>query len=449
MPKKNSSSSSSESPEISPFLTGDSARASGASRGVGPDTIVAAASPPGPGLRAVVRLSGPRAVEWGARAPGAVVFRAPRSYTREDVVEIHLPGSPPLVEALVRSLVGRGARPARPGEFTLRAFLNGRLDLAQAEAVEQLIASESEGDLRAAVRQLEGDFSRRVRAVEDAVLDLGADAEAAIDFVDQDIEILPVAAAVERAGRALNDVRALLAESAARRAVDDRPTVALYGRPNAGKSTLFNALAGADAIVSEIPGTTRDVLSAEVDAGVRLRLLDTAGDTEAAGLDAEAVRRGRESMRSADLVLFVVDASEWEGAVGLVPRGRPALLVLNKCDLCPGADVRKRFPIREAVCTSARTGEGVAELRAKLGEMLGSGAGEGGAAHFRVNLRQRALLREAEGALERAAGIAPGLGMEFVSLDLRAALDALGGITGRQVGEDLLDRIFSRFCLGK
>ena len=412
------------------------------------DTIVALSSPPGAGLRAVVRLSGPRAIEIGASRPGAVAFRAPRSYTREDVVEIHLPGSPPLVDLLVRSLVEAGARPARPGEFTLRAFLNGRLDLAQAEAVERIISSEGEEECRAALDQLEGAFSRRLRGIESALLDLGADAEAAIDFTDQDIEILPGEEARRRAGALLEDLRALRGETAAARVADARPAAVLLGPPNAGKSSLFNALTGSEALVTEAAGTTRDVLAAELDVGVRVKLLDTAGLQPAAGVDGEAVRRAREAARRADVVLFVADATDWEAALPLAPRGRPAILVVNKCDLVPGAEVGRRFHIREVVCTSARTGEGLADLRAALARMIG-GEGDGAGARFRVDMRQRALLREAEAALERAAGTAPGLGMEFVALDLRAALDALGGITGRDVGEDLLDRIFSRFCLGK
>lgn len=396
----------------------------------------------------MVRLSGPRAIEWGGSLPGAVVFAAPRSYTREDVVEIHLPGSPSLVARLVRALVGRGARPARPGEFTLRAFLNGRFDLAQAEAVEQVIAAESEAERRAALDQLEGAFSRRLRQVEHELLDLCADAEAAIDFVDQDIEFLSVEEAVARARRARERLGGLIADSAARHVADERPAVVLYGRPNSGKSTLFNALTGGDALVSDIPGTTRDVLAADLDVGVPVRLFDTAGDRQAAGLEAEASRRGRAAAGTADLVLFVVDAADWEASLPLEPRGVPVLLVVNKCDLAPGEAVRTRFHIREAVCTSGRTGRGLAELKARVAAMLQEGEGDRGA-RFRLNFRQRALLREAEAALERAAAAAPGLGMEFVALDLRAALDALGGITGRHVSEDLLDRIFSRFCLGK
>ncbi len=396
-----------------------------------------------------MRLSGPRAVEIAGGRPGAVAFRAPRSYTREDVVEIHLPGSPPLVEALVRELVEAGARPARPGEFTLRAFLNGRLDLAQAEAVERIISAEDQEERRAALELLGGGFSRRLRDVESALLDLCADAEASMDFPEEDIEILSAEEARRRAAAALESLRSLAAETASAWVADRRPSAVLAGPPNAGKSSLFNALTGGDALVADAPGTTRDVLAAELDVGVRVRLLDTAGLQEASGVDAEAVRRAREAAAAADVVLFVVDAADWRAALPLEPMGRPAILVVNKCDLAPGGDVGRRFHIREVVCTSAKTGEGLLELKMALAGMLAAGGASGPAARFRVDVRQRALLLEAEAALARAAGAASGLGMEFVALDLRAALWALGGITGRDAGEDLLDRIFSRFCLGK
>jgi len=411
------------------------------------ETIVALSTPPGSGLRAVVRLSGPRAVEIAGALPGAVIWKAPRTYTREDLVEIHLPSSPPLVDRLLRSMVDRGARPARPGEFTLRAFLNGRLDLAQAEAVEQLISAEGEDDRRAALDQLEGSLSRRLRRIEGELLDLCADAEAAIDFVDQDIEILPVAEAQRRGRATLEALRDLVSVTEARRTSDQRPTVALHGLPNAGKSALFNALSGSDAIVSDVAGTTRDVLSAEVDVGFPIRLLDTPGEAAAAGLDGEAVRRSRDAVRRADLVLFVVDGSRADASTSIEPKGPAAILVLSKADLGGDGSARRSFQFREAVWTSAKTGEGISDLRRKIAGFLGREGRPG--ARFRVSLRQAVLLREAEAALDRAVAAAPGMGMEFVSADLRAGLSALGGISGRSTDEDLLDRIFSRFCLGK
>jgi tRNA modification GTPase len=405
------------------------------------DTIVALSTPPGSGLRAVVRLSGPRALGIGGSVPGAVVYKAPRTYTREDLVEIHLPASPPLVDRLLRTLTEQGARPAKPGEFTLRAFLNGRIDLAQAEAVEQLISAEGEEDRRAALDQLEGAFSQRLAKLEGDLLDLCADAEAAIDFVDQDIEILPVADALSRGEQALKGLQDLMAETAMRRTPDQRLTVALHGLPNAGKSALYNALSGSDAIVSDVAGTTRDVLSAEIDVlGLPIRLLDAPGESEAAGLDGEAVRRSREAIRRADLILFLVDATNPAGSAAIEPKGRSWLRVYTKSDLPHGE-------LRGGQVTSAKTGDGLADLRQAISRMLRDDVRPG--ARFRLNLRQGSLLRDAQDALRRATSAAPSMGMEFVSADLRAALSALGGISGRSTDEDLLDRIFSRFCLGK
>jgi tRNA modification GTPase len=413
-----------------------------------PDTIVALSTPAGPGLRAVVRLSGPRALELGASLPGAVSFRAPRTYTREDLVEIHLPSSPPLVERLIRSLIERGARLARAGEFTLRAFLSGRIDLAQAEAVEQLVDSESQEDRQAAALHLRGGFSRELGRLEGEALDLCAEAEAAIDFVDEDIELLPAREAVLRAGQVLGKLRRLMADTSLQRVARERPTVALFGLPNAGKSSLFNALTGGRVLVSDLPGTTRDVLSGELDLGFPVRLLDAAGQGATGGLEGEAALRGRQALSVADLVLFVVDVTRPETAAALAPPAERTLLVLNKCDLASPLPVRPRFRIREAVFTSATTGQGLDELRRRVAERLETGANLS-AGRFRVNQRQLGLLREAELALERSAGAGPELGLEFVALDLRAALAALGGLSGREVGEDLLDRIFSKFCLGK
>ena len=404
-----------------------------------PQTIVALSTPPGAGLRAVVRLSGPRAVEIGGPVPGAVVYKAPRTYTREDLVEIHLPGSPPLVDRLLRALCARGARPAKPGEFTLRAFLNGRLDLAQAEAVEQLISAEGEEDRKAALDQLSGSFSRRLNQIEGDLLDLCADVEAAIDFVDQDIEILPTADALRRGREALDALGGLMAETASRKTSDERPTVALHGLPNAGKSALFNALSGSDAIVSDVPGTTRDVLAAEIDVGVRVRLIDAPGESEAAGLDGEAVRRSREALRRADLLLVVVDGTKSE--VPVEPKGRLWLRVYSKADLPHDAS------LTGGLWVSSKTGQGISELREAIGRMLRDVERPG--ARFRLSLRQGSLLQDAEAALRRAVSGAPDLGLEYVAADLRAALAALGGISGRSTDEDLLDRIFSRFCLGK
>jgi tRNA modification GTPase len=407
------------------------------------ETIAAPATSPGGALRAVVRVSGPRAFELAAAFPRAVVRRGPRTYTREDTAEIHLPGAAPLVHRCLRLLTERGARLARPGEFTLRAFLHGRLDLAQAEAVERLISAGDEAERRAALVLLGGGWSRRLRDVEAALLDLCADAEAAIDFVDQDIEILSPAAARGRAAALLGRLRDSARSTSSSAVRDGLPTVVLRGRPNAGKSTLFNALAGADALVSPSAGTTRDVLGAEalIAPGLRVRLLDTAGVGQAADpLAAAAERRAGAAAAAADVALLVIDATSREAAPE--PAGT-TVIVANKIDLTSAEEVRARYAGRPFAAVSGLTGEGLDGLRRELARALAGDAGDG----VRVSERQGSLLREADAALARAVERESPL--EILALDLRAALAALGAITGRNVDEDLLDRVFSRFCLGK
>jgi tRNA modification GTPase len=413
------------------------------------ETIVAVASAPGEGLRAVVRLSGPRAFEIAGGFPGAVAFRAPNSYTREDLVELHAPASPPLLAGLLEELTGRGARPAEAGEFTLRAFLHGRIDLAQAEAVERLIASEDGEDAKAALESVGGAFSRRLQAMESSLLDLCADAEASIDFADQDIELTPPALVVERAGRLLAGLRGLLDDLSVRSLPEESPVVALVGPPNAGKSTLFNRLTGSSSLVSESPGTTRDALVADLDLGSPARLMDLPGQGSFEGLDGEAARRSSAISSSADAVLYVLDST-----APLPPdppglRGRPCLRVLNKSDREDSRGSPDRGPAGRVFRVSALTGEGIQALRVALGKLLAGGAEGNSRARFRVSVRQRSLLREAAESLGRAVETGSTLGMEFLALDLRAALQALGGVSGRDVADGLLARIFSRFCLGK
>ncbi len=433
------------------------------------DTIVALSSAPGPADRAVVRLSGPRAIAiaskvLGRRLPrrrgaagGAWVMPAPRSYTREDVVELHVAGAEPVARDAVERCLRAGARAAEPGEFTRRAFLNGRLDLAQAEAVQEVIAARSQDEVRAALGLLRGEFSREVRAIEDALLTLCADVEAAIDFVDQDIEIVAPAEARRLTGELARALDALVARTAARRVAGGRPTAFLMGAPNAGKSSLFNRLAGADAIVSPVPGTTRDLLSGECEG---VRLVDAPGLVEGEGVDAQAAARARAEAEHADAWIVVVDATSpaipemgrpsaavvgSAEAAGKAPEGKPAIWVVNKADA-----VRTELPIPDAIRTSAVTGEGLEELRARLRRFASGEGAEAAGGRFAVSVRQQARLREAGAALGKAAdALDGGLGMEFVALDLRAALHGVGAVTGRNVDDDLLQRAFERFCVGK
>lgn len=381
------------------------------------DTIVAVASPPGGSARGVVRLSGPRALELartvaeipaGRRAAPSLLrlpdlalpcavwsMPGPASYTGDDVVEIHLPGSPPVLRLLVDTLVDRGARPAGPGEFTMRAYLHGKMDLAQAESVQSVIAARDLEEVRAARS------APPLEEIESALLDLCADVEASLDFEEGE---------PEDADRRQSEILAKLEARTVRRIESAQPTVLLWGVPNVGKSSLFNRLTGSDAIVSDVPGTTRDVLEGEVDG---VRLLDAPGDHP--GVD------------EADLLLVVVDATRPQA---LPPAAdRPAIRVVNKCDLA-------RIP--GELCVSAKTGEGIDALRAALRFP------DVGDARFHVTMRQQAWLRQAAEALRRRAPEA-----ELRALDLRSALDAIGAITGRSVTDEILSRIFRRFCIGK
>jgi tRNA modification GTPase len=431
-------------------------------------TIVALSSPAGGAERAVIRLSGPEALRLADRiAPGTRArgvrqrtgrlgptsfpvavwsMPAPRSYTREDVAELHVPGSPPLARAVMDRLLDLGARAAEPGEFTRRAFVNGRIDLAQAEAVLAVIRAGSDAELSAAAAILEGAFSRKVADLEDRLASFCADLEASIDFVDQDLEILPADEGLRRLAELREGLAALLSESRAAEIAADRPTAFLVGPPNAGKSTLFNALTGADAITSDVPGTTRDCLEGRAESW---RLFDAPGLLAGEGrtaLDGEASRRAREAADHADLWIVVVDGTAPRVA-RRPPAGRPALAVVTKADVADAESVLPTLPIPDGVAVSALTGRGMEDLRARLRDWSGA-AGPG--ARFALSRRQLALLRQARRMLDRTAeALRGGRGVELVALDARAALESFGGITGHRVDEEILDRIFTRFCVGK
>lgn len=440
------------------------------------DTVVALSSAPGASARAVVRLSGARA--WalagevfapatpragalragapraGAREDGAlrlpgwppapavaVWLRAPRSYTGQDVVELWVPGAPPLVRRLLLVLEGAGARPAAPGEFTRRAFLTGRLDLTQAEAVLALTTAEDAALARAALRALAGGARGRVDEVKAALTDVLAHVEAAIDFSEEEIDHAPGAALAARLDAAAAAVRALLAAGRARPAAGTEPVVALVGPANAGKSSLLNALCGAPAaLVSPHAGTTRDVIGASwrLPSGRVARLLDTAGEKPAAGeVEARALDLARAAAASADLVVQVVD--------GLDPRlpgpgAGDALVVTTKADLAPPCD---------GLRTSAVTGEGLLALGQAVDAAL---AGRSATPDLAGTARQEAHLGRALEAVARAADLLRGQDparAELAAVELGAALEALGELTGAVTTDDVLDRVFGQFCIGK
>lgn len=463
------------------------------------DTICAIATPLGEGGVGVVRVSGQKAVEVasglvrlrggrplaearshrlyhadlldasGDRRPGpldealVVVMRAPRSYTAEDVVEVHCHGGPFVLQVVCERLVRLGARMAEPGEFTKRAFLNGRLDLAQAEAVLDTIRAKTAGSLRLAQAQLRGALSREVDGFRETLIRLLAHVEAAIDFTDEDLTFIrPEALAAGL--RETKEAIARLARSCEEgRILREGIAVAIVGRPNVGKSSLLNALLRTDrAIVTPIPGTTRDVLEETLNIrGIPVRLLDTAGVREAGDpVEQEGVRRSRTAMEQADLLLLVLDGSvplgDEDRALLAEHPEKKRLVLVNKsdlpCRLTPAdlAAYERRAPPSAVVRLSAKTGEGLDELRDRIRTLVLRADFEPGDAAVATQLRHRTALLKAQEAVERAeASVTAKLSGEFAAVDLRAAIDALGEITGATTSEDILDRIFREFCIGK
>ena len=404
----------------------------------------------------------PQSEGGGARLDEVVaaVFRAPRSYTREDVVELSCHGGAMPARRVLAALLAAGARLAAPGEFTLRAYLHGRIDLAQAEAVADLIHAETERASELALSQLSGELSRRLEALLDRVRDALAETEARVDFAE-DVGGVEVPEHVRGAiASAAGDLEAMLAGSAFARAVREGVHVAIVGLPNAGKSSLFNALLGeARAIVTPVAGTTRDRVSEAIElAGVRVTLSDTAGVRDTSDLvESLGVDRAIESMAQAACVVWVVDASQplsaGDRALAARLSGRRVLVALNKSDRpahVAASEVMALLPEAIAAVPVCSISEGGVEgLRERLSAHLGGepGASLGAAV---ANARHAEALTRAAEALRRAGEAArDGAPGEIVALELRESLAAAGEVTGETLGEDLLDRIFSRFCIGK
>lgn len=443
---------------------------------VAPDTIVAAATPPGRGGIGIVRISGPAtrgiatAILGKLPAPRhatvsvfsdagghtidlglALYFQAPDSFTGEDVLELHGHGGPVVMDLLIARALELGARLARPGEFSERAFHNDKLDLVQAEAIADLIAAGSAEAARAALRSLSGVFSREVKALAEKLTELRAYVEAAIDFPDEDAEFLATPEVRERIAE-INARFASIAETVRQgRALRDGLHVVIAGRPNAGKSSLLNALAGHDAaIVTEIAGTTRDVLRERIHVdGLPIHVVDTAGlrDTDDV-IEVEGLRRARMEMSRADLVLYVVDATRGfaPGEEASLPAGTATLVVWNKMDL-PEARRAPKLEDRPAIAISALTGDGMPALREQLKAAAGyqseSGAWSARRRHLDALARAQSLFEVAEARLgERAS-------FELVAEELRQAHQALGEITGEVSSDALLGAVFATFCIGK
>ena len=462
------------------------------------DTIAAIASPAGAAARGIVRLSGPRAIDcveqvWHSLPDGSqslaalrrpmmvagelrldgfdsavpsdlYVWPGARSYTRQLSVEIHTIGSPPILQGVLRTVCRCGARMAGPGEFTLRAFLAGRLDLTQAEAVLGVIDARDRRQLDIALAQLAGGLAGPLHQLRGDLLDLLAHLEAGLDFVEDDIEFVSRDQIEREVSSALVQVQGLVERTTARAVLGEAVRVVLVGRPNVGKSSLFNRLLGESAaLVSSAAGTTRDYLTGELTiADIRLELVDTAGffpDTEPGnsaldpppdvGIEAAGRRAALRARSQADIELLCLDATRplqtWERAQIRAASAEQQIVALMKTD-----QARAIEPIAGAVPTSSATGQGLDELRDRLRAAAVARRGEAGGVVLATAARCHESLRGAAQALAAAhALVTQRAGEELVAAELRAALDDLGQVVGAVYTEDLLDRIFSRFCIGK
>lgn len=449
------------------------------------DTIVAISTPPGRGGIGIVRLSGPQSValasaivrlrnplvhatarfaevidperpESDSRLDEALAtwFTSPHSYTGEDLVEIAAHGSPVILDLLVRQAIVHGARLAEPGEFTERAFLSGRMDLTQAEAVRDLIEANTLYQARIAAQQMGGALSRRISPVKQKLVTLIATLEAGIDFAEDDVDVMSGESILERIDEVQHPLEGIAASFAQGRIVHSGLTLAIVGRPNAGKSSLFNRIVERErAIVTATPGTTRDLVTERVSiGGIPLELIDTAGLRESNDeVEAIGIQKTREAFSDADIVLLVLDATQAlnseESSLLEALADRPSLIALNKSDLSIG-NVSGISPALHVVRTSALTGEGIVELREKILSVAGaSGEPQSG---LLTNLRQHNAVKDALESLSVAQGaVANSTPHEMVLLDLYQALRQLDALTGETTSDDVLNLIFSTFCIGK
>ncbi len=471
------------------------------------DTIAAIATPPGIGGIGVIRVSGAdafalvlplvrrshgqsdvppshqltyaRVVEpTGQEVLDDVLvafMRAPHTYTREDVVEIQGHGGPLVLRRILRAVLTQGARMAQPGEFTLRAFLNGRIDLAQAEAVMDLIDAQTEAGQRLAVQQLRGRLSEQLQVARHAILNVIAQIEVSIDFPEEDVPIPQTAALQSLIAKAQQQIDLLLTGSEQGRLYKQGLRTAIIGRPNVGKSSLLNALLRMErAIVTPVAGTTRDTVEEVANVrGVPLHLIDTAGITPSSDpVEQIGVQRSREAAEGADVVMLVFDGSVTLNAqdylvcaevqamgfgstqyTNTYSRARPVLLVVNKADyplVIKDEELQRLWPSSSIVHTSTRTGTGLPELEDALAELVLAGKIVSSDSVLVTSVRhQEALQRVASHLQASQTSLAQDLPLDFVSIDLHAAFEALGEVTGETASEDLLDAIFSEFCIGK
>jgi tRNA modification GTPase len=451
------------------------------------DTIAALATPPGRGGVGIIRISGPKANTIAEQVLGrcpkpryahygpfyetieghqqtldqgiALFFPGPNSFTGEDVLELQGHGGPVLLDCLLREVIKQGARLARPGEFSERAFLNDKIDLAQAEAIADLIDSASEQAARNALRSLEGEFSQRINSLVDSVIALRIYVEAAIDFPEEEIDFLADGKVAEDLQQLLAQLQQLFRQAKQGALIKEGMTVVIAGKPNAGKSSLLNALSGRDsAIVTDIAGTTRDILREQIQIdGMPLHIIDTAGLRESPDLvEQEGIKRAWDEIAKADRILLVVDSEQsqerdpaklWPDFATELPHQHNITVIHNKCDQVgktPALETGDPCLIR----LSAKRGDGIELLREHLKHCMGySGAGEGG---FTARRRHIDALERAEQALLTGQQQLQDLGAgELLAEDLRLCQNALSEITGSFTPDDLLGHIFSSFCIGK
>ncbi|HEY8341662.1 MAG TPA: tRNA uridine-5-carboxymethylaminomethyl(34) synthesis GTPase MnmE [Calditerricola sp.] len=454
------------------------------------DTIAAIATPMGEGAIGIVRVSGPDAIpivnklfrgkdlsrvashtiHYGHLVDPATgetveevlvaVMRAPRTYTREDVVEINCHGGIVTTSRVLQLVLDHGARLAEPGEFTKRAFLNGRIDLAQAEAVIDLIRAKTDRAMAVALQQMEGRLSNLIRRLRRRIVELLAHIEVTIDYPEHDVEEVTRSLLLERCREIGAEIDRLLETARQGKILREGVATAIVGRPNVGKSSLLNALAHeARAIVTDIPGTTRDLIEEQVNVrGIPLRLIDTAGirDTEDL-VERIGVQRAQEVLQTADLVLLVLNHSEPLTATDRqlidMTRTLNTIVVVNKADLPRRIEldeVRAAFADRPVVLTSMRTEEGLDELEDAIARQFYTGNVPAGDLTYVSNVRHIRLLREARAALNEAiAGVEAGVPVDTVAIDLKRCFDLLGEIIGETASDELIDQIFRQFCLGK
>jgi tRNA modification GTPase len=451
----------------------------------GGETICAVATPAGRGGVSVIRISGPSSFAFCHSITGktpvpntmlkagirdadgelideglAVCFKAPHSFTGEDVCELHTHGSPIVTKLVLERLVSLGARLARPGEFSERAFLGGKIDLAQAEAIADLINSSSNTAARFAIRSLQGEFSRRIHALVDTLTNLRVYLEAALDFPEEEVDFLAEGDIAGRVDTLLADLESILRNARQGALVREGIQVAIVGEPNVGKSTLLNSLTGEDAaIVTDIPGTTRDILRQSIDlGGLPVHLLDTAGLRNSTDVvEQEGIRRARKAIEDADVILFMIDNRHaltlpslpiWQELAGN-PRYRSRLLpVLNKIDLQQKVPAAESIEGLQGLAISALSHAGIDLLKSRLKELAGfSTEAEGG---FLARQRHILALESARHSLQQGQSLLNGsAAAELLAEELKQAQHALGEITGKVSSDTLLGLIFSSFCIGK